>query len=75
MEYDSFLERESENLKRLHLRYRETLESRIWEKCPCEVCQSLGIHVVIFRGTNRNKRRGMHNTWLFYQKQMKRKLD
>jgi len=75
MEYDSFLERESENLKRLHLRYRETLESRIWEKCPCEVCQSLGIHVVIFRGTNRNKRRGMHNTWLFYQKHMKRKLD
>jgi len=75
MEYDSFFERKSENLKRLHLRYRETLESRIWEKCPCEVCQSLGIHVVIFRGTNRNKRRGMHNTWLFYQKQIKRKLD
>ena len=74
MEYDSFLERESENLKRLHLRYRETLESRIWEKCSCEVCQSLGIHVVIFRGTNRNKRRGMHNTWMFYQKQMKRNL-
>jgi queuine/archaeosine tRNA-ribosyltransferase len=75
MEYDSLLERESENLKKLHTRYRHTLESRIWERCPCEVCRTIGVHVVIFRGTNRNKRRGMHNTWMFYQKQMKGKLD
>lgn len=68
MEYDQFLERGSEKLSNLHHRYRETLESRIWERCPCEICRSAGIHVVIFRGANRNKRRGMHNTWTFFQK-------
>ncbi|MFN3426430.1 MAG: tRNA-guanine transglycosylase DpdA [Candidatus Thermochlorobacter sp.] len=67
MEYDQLLERSCENLERLHQQYRRTLESRIWEQCPCEICRSTGIHVVIFRGTNRNKRRGMHNTWTFYQ--------
>jgi hypothetical protein len=49
-------------------KYRRSLEARPWENCPCEVCKSLGIHVLIFRGTNRNKRRGFHNTWAFYQR-------
>jgi hypothetical protein len=49
-------------------KYRRTLEARPWESCQCDVCQSLGIHILIFRGTNRNKRRGFHNTWVFYNR-------
>ena len=49
-------------------KYRRTLEARPWENCPCYVCQMRGIHVLIFRGTNRNKRRGFHNTWVFYNR-------
>lgn len=41
--------------------YKETLESRPWKECPCQVCRELGIQVVIFRGAERNRRRGFHN--------------
>jgi hypothetical protein len=47
--------------------YRRTLEERPWEQCDCEVCQDAGIEVVIFRGNNRNRRRGFHNTYVFYK--------
>ena len=47
--------------------YRELLESKIWKRCNCPVCKELGIDVVIFRGANRNKRRGFHNTFVFYR--------
>jgi hypothetical protein len=42
---------------------RRTLVERPWEKCDCAVCRALGIEVVIFRGANRNRRRGFHNLW------------
>ena len=45
--------------------YRRTLEARPWDDCGCEVCQAAGIQVVIFRGTERNKRRGFHNLYVF----------
>lgn len=66
LEYDRLLRRSSENIGIIHASYRRTLESRIWEKCTCNICREAGIHVVIFRGTNRNKRRGFHNVKLFY---------
>lgn len=47
--------------------YRETLENRPWRDCPCEICRALGIHVVLFRGAERNRRRGFHNLWAFYR--------
>jgi len=47
-------------------KYEATLRARPWEQCRCEICQALGIHVIIFRGCNRNKRRGFHNTKMFY---------
>jgi hypothetical protein len=47
--------------------YRETLSDRPWEKCPCEICKALGIHVVIFRGAERNRRRGFHNLFVTYR--------
>lgn len=49
----------------LRERYLRTLMDRPWRKCTCPICQSLGIEVVIFRGSNRNKRRGMHNLGVY----------
>lgn len=46
---------------------RRTLEVRPWELCSCQICQQVGIDVVLFRGNNRNRRRGFHNTYVFYQ--------
>jgi hypothetical protein len=47
---------------------RRVLEDRPWNECGCDVCTSLGIHVVLFRGAERNRRRGLHNTFVFYQR-------
>lgn len=41
--------------------YRQTLEARPWERCTCGICDRIGIEVVIFRGSERNKGRGFHN--------------
>jgi hypothetical protein len=46
---------------------RRTLEDRPWDQCGCTICQEWGIEVLIFRGNNRNRRRGFHNTYIFYQ--------
>ncbi len=65
-EYDSHLDRAFESTSKYEQKYREVLESKIWKKCDCEMCKQAGIHIIIFRRTNRNKRRGFHNTWTFY---------
>ncbi|MCY4615387.1 MAG: tRNA-guanine transglycosylase DpdA [Chloroflexi bacterium] len=44
--------------------YRELLRGRPWERCDCPVCEAIGVEVVIFRGNNRNRRRGFHNLWI-----------
>jgi hypothetical protein len=46
---------------------RETLEARPWKSCGCDICKKDGIQVIIFRGNNRNRRRGFHNTYVFYR--------
>ncbi|MFG0216646.1 tRNA-guanine transglycosylase DpdA [Brevibacillus porteri] len=51
--------------------YRELLLERPWEKCGCRICENIGIDVVVFRGNNRNRRRGFHNTFTYYS-QLKR---
>jgi hypothetical protein len=48
--------------------YREILADRPWKSCPCDVCQRIGHHVVLFRGAERNRRRGFHNVWVFYRR-------
>lgn len=48
--------------------YRETLGDRPWEACDCMICTGLGIEVVVFRGTERNKRRGFHNLHVLNRK-------
>ena len=52
--------------------YRKTLEDRPWEKCACTICQNIGVEVVIMRGNNRNRRRGFHNTYVFFNEFKKR---
>jgi len=46
-------------------KYRDILSSKYWQKCQCEVCQSVKIETIIFRNSNRNRRRGFHNLWQF----------
>lgn len=46
--------------------YGRTLEDRPWKTCPCRICRDLGIHVVLFRGAERNRRRGFHNLYVTY---------
>ena len=54
--------------------YAQTLSQRPWENCGCQICQQIGGEVIIFRGFNRNKRRGFHNLHFFYQ-QLKKVRD
>ncbi|SNZ03542.1 hypothetical protein SAMN06269185_0304 [Natronoarchaeum philippinense] len=46
--------------------YQRTLQNRPWEKCDCSICTENSIEVCIFRGNDRNRRRGFHNTRRFY---------
>ncbi len=46
-------------------RYKDILSSKYWQKCQCEVCQNAKIETIIFRNSNRNRRRGFHNLWQF----------
>lgn len=55
----------SSTMTKLEQRYRKTLEDRPWTKCPCRICSDAGVEVVIFRASNRNKRRGIHNLGVF----------
>jgi len=48
--------------------YREILEEYPWKQCVCGICARAGINVVIFRGSERNKRRGFHNVYAFRQR-------
>lgn len=47
--------------------YEATLRDRPWRDCKCRVCLDLGINVVIFRGAERNRRRGFHNVYVTYK--------
>jgi len=47
---------------------RELLESAPWKSCDCGLCEAVGIQICIFRGTERNKRRGFHNLHVFRQR-------
>ena len=65
LDYDRMLLRASE-VKSMRDSYKRTLEDKPWQDCECEFCQELGIQVLIFRGGNRNRRRGAHNTAALY---------
>lgn len=54
--------------------YEEVLEQRPWASCGCNICKALGIHVIMFRGAERNRRRGFHNIHVLYQR-LQRELE
>lgn len=53
------------SMLRLAERYRDTLENKPWTQCHCPICEHASVDVIIFRGSNRNKRRGIHNLAVF----------
>ena len=57
----------SRHLATLRSHYARTLEDRPWRRCRCAVCDSLSVEVMLFRSSNRNKRRGIHNLAVFYE--------
>lgn len=64
--YDHNLTRSSD-IRSMKEIYKRTLKDRPWRFCDCPFCSEAGIHVLIFRGSNRNKRRGAHNTLMLYR--------
>jgi hypothetical protein len=52
--------------------YSRTLADAPWKRCKCAVCRSLGVHVVLFRGAERNRRRGFHNLYVINSRLQKR---
>lgn len=64
LEYDQFVTAERVDMRAAYIR---TLTDRPWEKCECAICQTWGVEVMIFRGNNRNRRRGFHNTYVFFR--------
>jgi hypothetical protein len=61
-------------LKHQRETYGRTLADRPWEACRCRTCQEGRIESVIFRSSNRNKRRGIHNLYVFYGHLRKRAI-
>jgi Queuine tRNA-ribosyltransferase len=45
--------------------YAKTLAASPWQTCECAICREAGIEIALFRGTERNKRRGFHNLHVF----------
>nr|WP_066735418.1 tRNA-guanine transglycosylase DpdA [Bradyrhizobium sp. CCH5-A9] len=54
-------------LAKLAERYRITLVEQPWKQCSCKICRDASVDVIIFRGSNRNKRRGIHNLAVYHK--------
>lgn len=69
-EYESLI-----GVKKSYLpQYRRTLEAKPWRECQCALCIKNGIEIAVFRGTERNKRRGFHNLSVFNAKMSRLRL-
>lgn len=55
--------------------YERTLTAAPWNSCECSLCRKHGIEIAIFRGTERNKRRGFHNMSVLAGKMKKLKSN
>src|SRR5262249_4587799 len=64
MAYDALIETTREH----EAAYTRTLEAAPWRSCDCGICEEAGIDVVMFRGSERNKRRGFHNLAVFRER-------
>jgi hypothetical protein len=82
MDYHQFLLRgESDDtaaqdkaLEKTRSLIERTIEETPWKRCDCDICRSVGVEVIIFRSSNRNKRRGFHNLSV-YHRHLKRTLE
>jgi hypothetical protein len=82
MDYQRFLtlgdghpmEKYEKDLKKMRSLVERTLEDAPWKRCNCSVCSKAGVEVIIFRSSNRNKRRGFHNLGV-YHKHVQRTLE
>lgn len=54
-------------LSLVRTRIERTLRAQPWKRCKCAICRSVGVEVIIFRSSNRNKRRGFHNLGVYHQ--------
>lgn len=63
----AYAEYASDNPQRITRDYQRTLAEQPWKRCECAICQQIGVEVIIFRGNNRNRRRGFHNVWQLYR--------
>lgn len=62
----SSIEMEKEISKNIKL-ISPTLRDKPWQKCQCSICKEAGIETIIFRASNRNKRRGFHNLGVYHR--------
>ena len=75
MEYHRFLVlgdvKTSHNHEKILDKTRErvsrTIEEMPWKRCECDICKAVGVEVIIFRSSNRNRRRGFHNLGVYHQ--------
>jgi hypothetical protein len=75
MDYHQFLVRgdgtsavrQDKALRKTAALVQRTLENQPWKRCSCNVCRSIGVEVIIFRSSNRNKRRGIHNLGVYHR--------
>jgi hypothetical protein len=61
-------------LRTYHDAYLDVLTDAPWRSCPCSICTKAGINVILFRGSERNKRRGFHNIYVF-RRRLNRELN
>ena len=75
MDYHQFLVRgdgtdkaaQDKELAKTEALIKRTIVDAPWKACTCDVCKSAGVEVIIFRSSNRNKRRGFHNLAIYHQ--------
>lgn len=48
----------------------KTLRARPWDYCSCRICQEWRIAAAVMRSNNHNRRRGFHNTAIFYRQKV-----
>lgn len=74
-EYQEFLGKDeglseaqrTSEVKKSRVMNRRTLTESPWKHCECSICSQIGVEVIIFRSSNRNKRRGFHNLGVYHR--------
>jgi hypothetical protein len=61
-------ERQDKALGKTAALVQRTLEHQPWKHCDCAVCRGIGVEVIIYRSSNRNKRRGFHNLGVYHRR-------